>query len=176
MSSVRPNVFPKPDPDEKKTGKIERVNVNLKPYSIRTKIIEEIISLDEGINIENAQILVSVGRGIGSKENFKDVEELAKELDGTVSGSRALVDLGWLPHPQQVGQSGKTVAPTLYIAFGISGAIQHLVGMTSSDTIIAVNNDDDAPIFKVADFGIVGNMHEIIPEFIKLLKEHKQKN
>ncbi|MCK5141627.1 MAG: electron transfer flavoprotein subunit alpha/FixB family protein, partial [Candidatus Heimdallarchaeota archaeon] len=150
--------------------------LNLKPYSIRTKIIEEIISHEEGINIEEAQILVSVGRGIGSKENFKDVENLAKELDGTVSGSRALVDLGWLPHPQQVGQSGKTVAPTLYIAFGISGAIQHLVGMTSSDTIVAVNNDADAPIFKVADFGIVGNMHEIIPEFIKLLKEHKQKN
>ncbi|MHA1346362.1 MAG: FAD-binding protein [Candidatus Heimdallarchaeaceae archaeon] len=176
MSTVRPNVFPKPDPDENKTGEIEKVDVNLKPYSIRTKIIEEITLHDEGINIEEAKILVSVGRGIVNKENIKIVEDLAKEVGGTVSGSRALVDLGWLPHPQQVGQSGKTVAPNLYFAFGISGAIQHLVGMTSSDTIIAVNNDAEAPIFKVADFGIVGNIHEIIPEFIKLLKEYKQKN
>ncbi|MBY8999722.1 MAG: FAD-binding protein [Candidatus Heimdallarchaeota archaeon] len=176
MSTVRPNVFSKPDPDESKTGEIERVDVNLKPLSIRTKIIEEIVSHDVGVNIEEAQILVSVGRGIGTKENLKNIENLAKELDGTVSGSRALVDLGWLPHPQQVGQSGKTVAPTLYIAFGISGAIQHLVGMSSADTIIAINSDAEAPIFKVADFGIVGNMHEIIPEFIKLLKDHKQQN
>ena len=176
MSSVRPNVFPKPEADENREGVVERVDVKLKPLSIRTKIIDEIISQDDGISIEEAHILVSVGRGIGSKENLKQIEDLARELDGTMSGSRALVDLGWLPHPQQVGQSGKTVAPTLYVAFGISGAIQHLVGMSSSDTIIAVNNDAEAPIFKVADFGIIGNMHEIIPEFTKLLKEHKQKN
>ena len=173
MSTVRPNVFTKIEPDEAKVGEIVKVEVNLQPMTIRTKILEETISQDEGINIEEARFLVSAGRGIGSKENLKYIEELAEVLDATVSGSRALVDLGWLPHPQQVGQSGKTVAPTLYLAFGISGAIQHLVGMTSSDTVIAVNSDPEAPIFKVADFGIVGNMMDIIPEFIKIVKEYK---
>ncbi len=173
MSSVRPNVFAKPDLDTTRTGTIEKVDVNLRPMSIRTKIVEEIISQDEGINIEEAQMLVSAGRGIGTKENLALVYEMAEELNATVSGSRALVDLGWIPHPQQVGQSGKTVAPTLYFALGISGAIQHLVGMTSSDTVIALNKDPEAPIFKVADFGIVGDIFEVVPEFIKLLKARK---
>ncbi|MHA1199533.1 MAG: FAD-binding protein [Candidatus Heimdallarchaeaceae archaeon] len=176
MSTVRPGVFPKPKPDTSKTGKIVEVEVILKPLSIRTKIIEEILSEEEGINIEEANILVSAGRGIGSKENLEMIKEMAKAIDGTVSGSRALVDLGWIPHPQQVGQSGKTVAPTLYFALGISGAIQHLVGMTSSDTVIAINRDPDATIFDVADFGIVGDMLEIIPEFIQIVKEEKKKN
>lgn len=170
MSTVRPNVFSKPKPDTTKTGIIKRIDVNLKPVSIRTRIEEEVISLEEGINIESAKILVSAGRGIGSIENLSYVRELAKALNGTVSGSRALVDLGWLPQPQQVGQSGKTVAPNLYIALGISGAIQHLVGMNSSDIIVAINKDPDAAIFKVADFGIVGDINTIIPEFLKLLK------
>ncbi len=174
MSSVRPNVFPKPKPDKTKQGIVEEVDVKLSPINIRTKIIEEIISQDEGIKIEEANILVSAGRGIGLKENLSLIYEMAEELDATVSGSRALIDLGWLPHPQQVGQSGKTVAPNLYFALGISGAIQHLVGMTSSDTIIAINKDPDAPIFKIADFGIVGDIFEIIPEFIKMLRTKKQ--
>ncbi|MFW9851682.1 MAG: FAD-binding protein [Candidatus Thorarchaeota archaeon] len=174
MSSVRPNVFPKPKPDMTKRGVIEVIDVKLNPINIRTKIIEEIISKDEGVKIEEANILVSAGRGIGLKENLGLIYEMAEELDATVSGSRALIDLGWLPHPQQVGQSGKTVAPNLYFALGISGAIQHLVGMTSSDTIIAINKDPDAPIFKITDFGIVGDIFEIIPEFLKLLKSRKQ--
>ena len=173
MSSVRPNVFTKPEPNTALSGTVEKVDVNLRPMSIRTKIVEEIISQDEGISIEEAQMLVSAGRGIGTKENLGLVYEMAEELNATVSGSRALVDLGWLPHPQQVGQSGKTVAPTLYFALGISGAIQHLVGMTSSDTVIALNKDPEAPIFKVADFGIVGDIFEVVPEFIKLLKKGK---
>lgn len=175
MSTVRPGVFPKPKPDTSKTGKTQEVEVNLKPISIRTKIIEEIPSEDEGINIEEANILVSAGRGIGSKENLEMIQEMAKVINGTVSGSRALVDLGWIPHPQQVGQSGKTVAPTLYFALGISGAIQHLVGMTSSDAVVAINKDPDATIFDVADFGIVGDIMEIIPEFIRIVKEEKEK-
>lgn len=175
MSSVRPNVFPKLKPDKTKQGIVEEVDVKLSPINIRTKIIKEIISKDEGIKIEEANILVSAGRGIGLKENLGIIYEMAEELDATVSGSRALIDLGWLPHPQQVGQSGKTVAPNLYFALGISGAIQHLVGMTSSDTIIAINKDPDAPIFKIADFGIVGDIFEVIPEFIKLLQTRKQK-
>ncbi|MCE7740992.1 MAG: electron transfer flavoprotein subunit alpha [Candidatus Heimdallarchaeota archaeon] len=175
MSTVRPGVFPKPKPDTSKTGKTQEVEVNLKPISIRTKIIEEIPSEDEGINIEEANILVSAGRGIGSKENLEMIQEMAKVINGTVSGSRALVDLGWIPHPQQVGQSGKTVAPTLYFALGISGAIQHLVGMTSSDAVVAINKDPNATIFDVADFGIVGDIMEIIPEFIRIVKEEKEK-
>ncbi len=174
MSSVRPNVFSKSNPDSSRTGDIVRVNVNLNRITIRTKIVEEIVSQDDSINIEEAKVLVSAGKGIGDKENLKLIEELAQELNGTVSGSRALVDLGWIPHPQQVGQSGKTVAPTLYLALGISGAIQHLVGMSASDTIISINNDPEAAIFKVSDFGIVGNMFDIVPEFIKQLKEYKR--
>ncbi len=176
MSSVRPNVFPKPEADVSKKGVLEEVEVTLKPVSIRTKIIEEIVSHEESINIEEANILVSAGRGVGSKDNLQYIEELAEAVNGTVSGSRPLVDLGWLPHPQQVGQSGKTVAPTLYIALGISGAVQHLVGMTSSDTIVAINKDKEAPIFEVADFGIVGDIFEIIPEFVKIVKEEQTKN
>ena len=175
MSTVRPNVFAKLQPDTTRTGIVEEVEVTLKPISIRTKIVEEIVSQDESTNIEDAKILVSAGRGIGSKESLSLISDMAEELDATVSGSRALVDLGWIPHPQQVGQSGKTVAPTLYFALGISGAIQHLVGMSSSDTIVSINNDPDAPIFKVTDFGIVGDIFEIIPEFIKLLKARENK-
>jgi electron transfer flavoprotein alpha subunit len=175
MSTVRPGVFPIPTPNKEQTGEIREVEVKLKPMSIRTKIIEEILSEDEGINIEEANILVSAGRGLGSKENLELIQEMARVIDGTVSGSRALVDLGWIPHPQQVGQSGKTVAPNLYFALGISGAIQHLVGMSSSDTVIAINKDPDAAIFDVADFGIVGDIMEIIPEFIKIVKEEKKK-
>ena len=176
MSTVRPGVFSKPKPDATKTGTIEDVDVILEKISIRTKIIEEIISQDKGLDIEEANILVSAGRGIGSKENLQIIQEMAEVIDGTVSGSRALIDLGWLPHPQQVGQSGKTVAPTLYFALGISGAIQHLVGMTSADTVIAINKDPEAVIFDVADFGIVGDMLEIIPEFIKIVREEKEKS
>ncbi|MHA1401476.1 MAG: FAD-binding protein [Candidatus Heimdallarchaeaceae archaeon] len=174
MSTVRPNVFKKPKADETKKGELERVEVILKRSTIRTKILEEIVSQEETVNIEEANILVSVGRGIGSKENINLARELAEELNGTLSGSRALVDLGWLPHPRQVGQSGKTVSPNLYIALGISGAVQHLVGMKSSDTIIAINSDPEAPIFKVANLGIVGDILKIIPELIKQLRQYKE--
>ena len=176
MSTVRPNVFSKPITDSTRTGIIKEIEVNLSPVSIRTKIIEEITSHENSINIEEANILVSAGRGVGTKENLKHIEELAEVIGGTVSGSRPLVDLGWLPQPQQVGQSGKTVAPTLYIALGISGAVQHLVGMSSSDTIIAINKDKEAPIFEVADLGIVGDIFEIIPEFVKIMKAEKAKS
>ena len=175
MSTVRPNVFKKPKEDKTKEGKTEIFEVKLKRSSIRTKILEEIHVLDEVINIEEADKLVSVGRGIESKENIKIAQELAEAMGATLSGSRALVDIGWLPHARQVGQSGKTVSPNLYLAFGISGAVQHLVGMKSSDVIVAVNNDPEAPIFKVANLSVIGDILKIIPELTKLVREYNTK-
>ena len=173
MATVRPNTFPKIKLKQPKKGNVKKIIVKLEKQSIRTKIIEEISSKTESINIEDADILISVGRGIGSKENIKLIREFAKDLKGTVSSSRVLVDLGWTKHPIQVGQSGKTVSPRVYIALGISGAIQHLVGMQTSDIIIAINSDPEAPIFKVADFGIVGDLFEIIPQFLKICRKDK---
>jgi len=174
MATVRPNTFPVIKLEQPKKGNIEKIDVKLEKQSIRTKIIEEITTKTELIDIEEADILVSVGRGIRSKENIKLIHELAQELKGIVSSSRALVELGWTNHPIQVGQSGKTVSPKLYIALGISGAIQHLVGMQTSDIIIAINSDPEAPIFKVADFGIIGDLFEIIPQFLKLCRKNKE--
>ena len=175
MATARPNNFSKPVKDTSRKGILKYFDVKIEKQSIRTKIIEETISTVESINIEEADILVSVGRGIGNKANLELVQELAREIKGVLSSSRALVELGWTSHPIQVGQSGKTVAPKLYFALGISGMIQHLVGMKSSDIIIAINTDPEAPIFKVADFGIVGDMFEIIPQFLKKLRFERRK-
>jgi electron transfer flavoprotein alpha subunit/NAD-dependent dihydropyrimidine dehydrogenase PreA subunit len=175
LATVRPNVFPKGNPNPERIGTIKEVPVKLNPKGIRTKIIKTIITQkDETIPIDEADILVSAGRGIQTKENLELINKLAEELKGTMSCSRSLVDQGWLPHSFQVGQSGKTVNPKLYIALGISGAIQHLVGMSSSDVIIAINKDPDAPIFKIADFGIVGDVLEIVPILINRLRELKK--
>jgi len=175
MATARPNNFLKPIKDTSRKGILKYFEVKIEKQSIRTKIIEETISTVESINIEEADVLVSVGRGIGNKANLELVQELAREIKGVMSSSRALVELGWTSHPIQVGQSGKTVAPKLYIALGISGMIQHLVGMKSSDIIIAINTDPEAPIFKVADFGIVGDMFEIIPQFLKKIRSERRK-
>ena len=174
MATVRPNTFSKIKLKKPKRDKIENIKVKLEKQSIRTKIIEEISSNAELVDIESAEILISIGRGIGSKENISLINEFAQELKGTISSSRALVELGWTKHPIQVGQSGKTVSPKLYVAIGISGAIQHLVGMQTSDIIIAINSDPEAPIFKVADFGIIGDLFDIIPQFLKILRKNKK--
>ena len=140
---------------------------------VRARVIETVASVNDEVDIQEADIIVSGGRGVGCKDNFEVVKQLAAALGGVVGASRGAVDSEWISYAHQVGQTGKTVQPKLYIACGISGAIQHLVGMRSSDMIIAVNKDKTAPIFTVADLGVVGNLQEILPELVKKIKKHK---
>ncbi len=172
MATVRPNVFSPGDPDSSRKGQIEDLEVALSPAAIRTKLVAVEQLVDEGnIGIDDADVIVAAGRGCKKKENLTLIQELADALGGVTAGSRALVELDWIPHTKQVGQSGLTVGPQLYIAIGISGAIQHLVGMSSAKTVIAINKDPDAPIFKVADLGIVGDAMEILPLLVRELKK-----
>jgi len=172
MATVRPSVFKKSQFNSNSSSpEVIKVEARLNPLSIRTKILEVVKEVSEVANLEEADIIVSAGRGLGSPDNLYLVEDLAKILGAAVGGSRAIVDAGWLPHHQQVGQSGKTVAPELYIACGISGAIQHLVGMQTSKRVIAINKDPEAPIFKIATLGIVGDLFKVIPLLIEDLKK-----
>lgn len=170
MSTVRPGVFEKLSKDTSRKGEIEKVKVSLSDSDIRTKV-EEVVKLAKDVmDISEAKILVSGGRGLGSKEGFDLLKELANVLGGSIAGSRAAVDNGWVDKAYQVGQTGKTVRPQLYIACGISGAIQHLAGMQDSDFIIAINKDENAAIMKVADLAIVGDYNKVIPEMISQIK------
>jgi electron transfer flavoprotein alpha subunit len=176
MSTVRPHVMPMPDKDQSRTGAIVRETTPVKEEEIAAKVLQIIgdESLDS-VDVAAADIIVSGGRGMCNTENYKILQELADELHGVVACSRAAVEAGWMPLERQVGQTGKTVRPKIYIAVGISGAIQHLVGMQDSDTIIAINRDKNAPIFEVATFGIVGDLFQVIPAITAYVREARQR-
>lgn len=170
MATVRAGVMQKITPIKGAKANVEEFNPDFTPDNKYVEILDIVKSVAETVDIMDAKILVSGGRGVGSPENFKILEDLAEVLGGTVSCSRAVVDSGWKPKDLQVGQTGKTVRPNVYFAIGISGAIQHVAGMEESDIIVAINKDADAPIFDVADYGVVGDLNKIVPKLTEALK------
>ncbi|NMS89109.1 electron transfer flavoprotein subunit alpha/FixB family protein [Clostridioides difficile] len=175
MSTVRPGVMKKNEIDETKEAVINRFKVDFTDADKLVQVVEVIKEAKKQVKIEDAKILVSAGRGMGGKENLDILYELAEIIGGEVSGSRATIDAGWLDKARQVGQTGKTVRPDLYIACGISGAIQHIAGMEDAEFIVAINKNPEAPIFKYADVGIVGDVHKVLPELISQLSVAKEK-
>ena len=176
MATVRPGVMQKAERVEGRKAEIIEFNPGFVPNEKYTEILEIVKEVSNVADIMDATILVSGGRGVGSAENFKLLQDLADAIGGTVSCSRAVVDAGWMPKDLQVGQTGKTVRPHVYFAIGISGAIQHVAGMEESDIIVAINKDETAPIFDVADYGVVGDLNKILPVLTQKIKEVKAAN
>jgi len=172
MATVRAGIFNMPEKMKRKVN-ISKINYEFEEKDSVSKIVKVISKTKTSVNLEDAKIIVAGGRGVGSRDGFRVIEELAKVLDAELGGSRITVELNWLEPDRQIGQTGKTVAPKLYIACGISGAIQHIVGMQNSEIVVAINKDSNAPIFNWAHYGIVGDLHEIIPVLIEEIKKIK---
>jgi len=169
--SIRPRAFPKPEPNTVRSGEVKRVVLSLLPEENIACKVTDFLEAEGGVSLADAAIIVSGGRGVGGPEGFGPVHELAQVLGAAMGASRAAVDAGWVPYAHQVGQTGKTVSPDLYIACGISGAIQHQAGMRTSKVIVAINKDPDAPIFKLAHYGIVGDLFKVVPALTAAFKE-----
>jgi electron transfer flavoprotein alpha subunit len=173
LALIRAGTFDPKEVTETRSVDVEDFDVQFEDFSLAATMLEQAHAESEGPSIEDAEVIVAGGRGLGSPENFKLVEELAQALGGAVAATRAVVDAGWYPYATQVGQTGKTVAPKLYVACGISGAIQHKVGMQSSGVIVAINKDANAPIFEFCDLGVVGDLHEIVPKLTELVRQRR---
>ena len=173
MATIRRKAYQKPVEEPGRTGEVVKVVVDPAALKTRARFVESVVDQQKTVNLAEADIIVSGGRGGGKAEGFKIIEEFAAALGGAVGASRAAVDAGWYPYPHQVGLTGRTVSPKLYVACGISGAPQHLIGMRTSKVIVVINKDEHAPIFKLATFGIVGDLYEIIPLIIQTLKARR---
>lgn len=174
MATVRPKVMAPAYPDPSRKGEVIQVPIPQDLLQSKVEVLETVTNTEDQVNIQEVETLVAGGRGLDSAKGFALLRDLANELGGAVAASRAAVDSGWIPYPHQVGQTGKTVSPKLYIACGISGAVQHAVGMQSAEIVVAINRDKSAPIFDIATYGVVGDLYEVVPELIKRLQEMKK--
>jgi electron transfer flavoprotein alpha subunit len=173
MSTVRPGVMPLPERDESRKGEIINLDLQLKREDVKVELLESVKGRSEGLSIQEAEKIVAIGMGAGDRDTFEMIKELAEMLEAEVAATRLAVEAGWISHNFQIGQTGKTVRPSLYMACGISGAVQHTAGMSGSKIIIAINSDPNAEIFKIADYGIVGEVGKVVPALIAELKSLK---